>query len=384
MVVYVVWHPDFEHGQAIADALFSHYRRDHYTNVAGGVGLSVLFRTEATSPDGVPIPIDLNDADSSAIVVLVERNLLSTPEWLDYVSDLANDASAAGLSARVIPVTVDRGEPELRGSLADLQRVGLGPWDPSTPDQSLQLITQLTYQFCRMLRHYLARLEHEHATPDDALLQYLKPVSVFLSHSKHDDDGAPIARAMRNRLTNEDDFATFFDVVSIPAGLEFEKAIDAYVRVSALVAIQTDSFASREWCRREVLTAKRANVPIVVANCLADVEDRAFPYLGNVPTVRMDPANDRRITHVVNRLLDEVLKDFLWRCRVASVTPHAEDVFVPRPPELLTLATLVSPATCRAIIYPDPPLGATESALFAAIAPQVTLLSMTQWLAAQR
>jgi hypothetical protein len=32
-------------------------------------------------------------------------------------------------------------------------------------------------------------------------------------------------------------------------------------------------------------------------------------------------------------------------------------------------------------VYPDPPIGAEERGLFETIAPDVTLLSMTEWLA---
>ena len=48
-----------------------------------------------------------------------------------------------------------------------------------------RFIFELTYETCRMLRHYLERLKH----PNDGeaeLELYLKKVQIFLSHSKHD------------------------------------------------------------------------------------------------------------------------------------------------------------------------------------------------------
>lgn len=63
-----------------------------------------------------------------------------------------------------------------------------------------------------------------------------------------------------------------------------------------------------------MLEAKRWNVPLVVADCISEADKRGFPYLGNVPVVRMDPATADRIEQVIGRLLDQVLKDFLWRC----------------------------------------------------------------------
>jgi hypothetical protein len=56
-----------------------------------------------------------------------------------------------------------------------------------------------------------------------------------------------------------------------------------------MVAIHTDSYSSREWCRREIIEAKRWNVPLVVANGISNLDERGFPYMGNVPVVRLEP-----------------------------------------------------------------------------------------------
>jgi hypothetical protein len=178
--------------------------------------------------------------------------------------------------------------------------------------------------------------------------------------------------------------SSFFDVHDIPPGLQFNKVILNQVRVSAVVAIHTDSFSSREWCRREIIEAKRASVPLVVANCITDVDERGFPYMGNVPIVRMDPMLLDRMEDVIGRLLDEVLKDFLWRCRVELARPsaRAEVRFIPRPPELISLAGLGHALGDDVVlVYPDPPLGAEEQRLFEEIAPTVKLRSLTEWIA---
>jgi hypothetical protein len=155
------------------------------------------------------------------------------------------------------------------------------------------------------------------------------------------------------------------------------------VKVSAVVAIHTDSYSSREWCRREIIEAKRWSVPLVVANCIGDLDERSFPYMGNVPVVRMDPDNAGRIDYIISRLLDEVLKDFLWRCRVELTAGAAGDrvVFTPRPPELISLAGL--PEHAEMLIYPDPPIGTEEQRLFEDVAPALCLRSMTEWIAGE-
>lgn len=382
LVVYVVWHPGFTDGARIAEALREHFRRKLYANVAGGTGLSVIYRSATTPGSAVPLLINLDEAETTAIVVLADRTLVADVAWTGYVQDLVVQTEAAGLGTRVFPVAIDSG---VLGELGvDEQALRWDHWPGSSDERQQQLIGELAYEFCRMLRHYLEHLKHP-AEEEAALDAYLKKVQIFLSHSKHDGDGERIAHAIRDRLQDGHGLSSFFDVYDIPSGLRFNKVLLRMVRLSAMVAIHTDSYSSREWCRREVIEAKRWNVPLVVANSISDVDERGFPYMGNVPVIRLEPNGVDRIDFVIGRLLDEVLKDFLWRCQVElkRITANPAVVFLPRPPELISLANLPSATDLPepVIVYPDPPLSAEEEQLFADIAPHVRLLSMTEWLA---
>ena len=381
LVIYAAWHPEFADGPAIAKALYDHYRRELYENVAGGTGLSVIYRSAPEPSSDVPIDIDFAEAETSAIVLLIDERWAADPAWVEWGFKLMERTDAAGLGARVFPVAID----------SVVMRLGMTEqavrWDKwvgvEREERERKLIADLTYQFCRMLRSYLERLKHP-AEEEGALEQYLRKVQLFLSHSKHDTHGERIAKLIRERLHQGegDSLASFFDVHDIPAGLRFNKIILQMVKVSAVVAIHTDSYSSREWCRREIIEAKRCNAPLVVANCISDLDERSFPYMGNVPVVRMDPSTADRIDYIVSRLLDEVLKNFLWRCRVELAKPAASDdiVFLPRPPELISLAGLPKSSEAT-LVYPDPPIGAEEQRLFEEIAPTVRLRSMTEWLA---
>ncbi|SRR6266404_556899 len=381
LVIYVAWHPDFADGEAIAKSLYDHYRRDLYENVSGGTGLSVIYRSAPGPGSSTPIDIEFTDAETSAIVLLLDKHWVADPAWVTWARDLTNRADTAGLAVRAFPVAID-GE-AIQLNIAE-QAVRWDTWaSMSTDDRERQLIGSLTYQFCRMLRHYLAQLKHP-TEDEEALLAYLTKVAIFLSHSKHDPDGKRIANLVRDYLYRGegDSLASFFDVHDIPAGLRFNKVLLQKVKVSAVVAIHTDSYSSREWCRREIIEAKKWNVPLVVANCVTDIDERSFPYMGNVPLIRMDPDKADRLDYIVRRLLDEVLKDFLWRCRTELVTgkASADVTFLPRPPELISLAAL-NDLTTATLVYPDPPIGAEEQRLFEVIAPAVRLRSMTEWLA---
>jgi hypothetical protein len=381
MVVYIVWHPAFAAGGAIAETLYNHFRRNLFENVAGGAGLSVIYRSEPREGSAAPMPIDFGEGETASVVVLFDENFAGDTSYSDWLRRVRAQTEEEGLRARLFPVAIDGAL--VRSGITE-QAVRWDQWEAMEDrPRERRLISGLTYQFARMLRFYLERLRHP-ADEEGALERYLIKVNVFLSHSKHDDDGERIAKMVRKALFDGDGLASFFDVNDIPPGLAFDRVILNQIRVSAVVAIHTDSFSSREWCRREILHAKRESVPLVVANCITDTDERGFPYMGNVPIVRMDPKSVDRIDDIIGRLLDEVLKDFLWRCRVELVRADAGDMvrFLPRPPELISLVGIDLPAdTDIVLVYPDPPIGAEEERLFEDIAPRVRLRSMTEWIA---
>lgn len=74
LVVYVAWHPKFRGGRVIARALYDHYRRKLYENVAGGTGLGVVYRSAPEPGSNLPAPINFDEAETSAIVLLMDKD----------------------------------------------------------------------------------------------------------------------------------------------------------------------------------------------------------------------------------------------------------------------------------------------------------------------
>lgn len=380
LALYVAWHPSFVRGADIAHALFQHYRRDLYRNVTGGSGLPVTYRSRP--PEGRPVPIDfdLEAAETTAIIFLIEQNWMADADWVSWAERVSDQADQSDLRALVFPVAID-GSGIADGIIAE-QAVRWDKWETDPEEiKTVRLVLSLSYQFCRMMRQYLEHLERP-GVKEDALWAFLKKVEVFLSHTKHDPDGIAIAREFR-AYVHDADYDSFFDIFNIPIGLRFNRVLLEKVRSSAVVAIHTDSYSTREWCRREMIEAKLFNRPLVIANCIKDIDERGFPYMANVPIIRMDPDKRDRIEVIVARLMDEVLKDFLWRCRVKLFAGVGTNVaFLPRPPELIVLTALQGPPIPNdTIVYPDPPIGAEEMDLFSKAAPNITLLSATEWLA---
>ena len=377
--VYIVWHPNYSKGSDIAELIREHFRDGRYKNVLGDIGLSVVFRSSPVPDAETPLDIDLDEAETTAIIVLAESALAGDSAWREYVDGLIEATRAKGLGSQVFPVTLEKAGFDIG---ANVQALRWNCWKGNDTEREQRLLRELSYEFSRMLRHYIERLKHP-GEDAKALERYLEKVQVFLSHSKHDGDGKRLAQKISRWLQQSSGLSKFFDELDIPAGTHFSDVLDLEVKRSVFVAVHTDSYSSREWCRREVIEAKRWNVPMIVVNSMRDVDERGFPYMGNVPIVRMAPNKTDRIEKVIGRLLDEVFKDFLWRCRI-ELTGHARSdvLFMSRHPELISLANPLARTEVAnpMIVYPDPPLGAEEEQLFQKIAPHVRLQNLTQWL----
>ena len=381
-VLHVVWHPQCAAAPAIAEELRRHFASDRYHDVAGGTGVTVLLR-KAVGPDSdEPPAIGWADGEIVAVVALLDR-ATTDGRWALYPQNIAAQADERGFATRVFPVALEAGT--LAGGL-DVQALRWCDWpeDGEARGRTDRLIRELTDQFSRMLRHWLSS-QPDHA--DDELRRYRENIQVFLSHSKHDEHGQPVAKAIRGWFHDHTPLASFLDVEDMTPGVRFDATIEDAIRHGVLLAIYTDSYSSREWCRQEAILAKRHGVPMLVVDCLQDKDDRAFPYLWNVPVVRMDAGRPERAGQVASALLDEVFKDYLWQQRTAQYRLAASwTVFTSRPPELATAAAFADKPSDEesVIVHPDPPLGLEERGLFADTLPNVRLCALSQWLVGEQ
>ena len=380
LLIHVIWHPDCHPAAQIAERIRDHFGTHRFRNVVGGAGIDVVFQGTLDSGAPISLPVTWHAGCPIAVVSMIDRSFVEDPVWVRYLDELRQRAATDGLGARLFPVAM---EP---GILDDLplheQAIRWDAWDSATEAREHRLMRELAYEFARMLRRHLHLLRQPHGE-EPRLEQYLQKIQTFLSYSKHDGHGKDVAEAIRCWLYQNSTLSSFLDIHDIPAGLPFSDVIDHHIEKSVFLAIQTDSYSSREWCRREVIEAKRKSAPMIVVDCLHTGDERAFPYLGNVPVVRMDPVAKDRLPEIAGRILDEVLVEFLWRCRVEALPARQPStVFMARPPELVSLATLSGEqALRRIVVYPDPPLDNEELRLLNATWTDLQIQTMTQWLA---
>ncbi|MGX9901310.1 hypothetical protein ACW0JT_18195 [Arthrobacter sp. SA17] len=146
-------------------------------------------------------------------------------------------------------------------------------------------------------------------------------IRVFVSHTKHDSleekdqDGPALFEAVRQVIARTR-LASFFDAQDLQSGAQWKRELDDHAAACALLMVRTDKYAGREWTQREVLTAKRHDVPIVGMYALTEGEERGSFLMDHVPSVPCNVAEPHSdIEIALNRLVDEALKRALWKAQ---------------------------------------------------------------------
>ena len=375
LLIYVVWHPTFERGQKLAENIYAHFSRDPGRTNARGIGIPVFFRSAAVSAGQVPPRIAVDAAQHTAIIVLVDPQMVIDDGWETYVDDLWNQAGAAPDRHRLFPVAFDDTAYQLSPQIGAVNYIRL-------QGQSAEagvgfLLNRLTNELGRLLtqRPTLASFETE-ATKDTSPPK----MRLFISHAKL--DGEKTALVLRDYIHKNLALDTFFDAIDIAAGFSFENEINAGIDTAAFAVVHTDAYASRVWCQHEVIRAKRHGRPIVVVHAIEEGEARSFPYIGNVPTIRWRAEDPPRVEAVVGLVLREVLRteyfqqhfDDLKKLFDVPATVRA----LPRAPELLTcLALRADKNKVPYFVYPDPPLAKQELDLLTELDPNLRLTTPT-------
>lgn len=377
--VYVVWHPSSRSSGRMADALFRILGQDPNRPFQPGLRIPVRFRSEP-GPDGgelpAPIPLlpdDTNAAQRTAIVVLVDDDMLQDRDaWGEYVAGLWHACANPTAPQMLLPVGVSDQAYKLHEHVAASQFIRL-----PRARRLRALSNQVLHDLCRLMLDRQGEIGGVQAAAG------LEPVKIFLSHSKHD-HGVRIAEEIRDHIAADTQLKSFFDAVDIPTGSDWSKVLLQEAAGRALLVIKTDSYASRPWCQREVLTGKESRMPILVLDAVEKREPRSFPYLGNNPTLRWDPDDPQRIPKTIGALLYTVLGNAYFKARVEGLSRlyglAEEPIILGSPPELLIAAQLFKQGLWSVqglVIYPDPPLGTDELERLRALQPGVELITPT-------
>jgi SLOG cluster2/TIR domain len=376
LTIFVMWHPDFSEGAELATAVHDGFRmlNGHYTQ--HGSEIPVYYRSQpwtktvslpavaahAAPGAGHPVakadddpcspagfrPFAFADAALNVVVALVDPHMVNDENWRASLLKLgklhwADEKSKKGDSGvLLVPVELTRGLAALAPEVSAINAVRVDAWRdgkerPETAAERLErrkvrLVRYLTQTLVRVLRERVGRGgEGPQARDAPGLLSR----SVFISHAKGDGEaGVGIAEAIKAHASTVGQLDVFMDATDLNWGTDWYDPMlgAAGRRTAAFVAVMSDLYASRDWCREE---ARRARTPRSVrllldpTNALAPTDEadariwwvqpavaidnlaarwsRLVPELSGIPVIRwQDP--DQTPLAVLDRLMHDALQ----------------------------------------------------------------------------
>ncbi|MBK7878380.1 MAG: TIR domain-containing protein [Planctomycetes bacterium] len=345
LLVQFEFHPLSKEAAAAAEYLHEVLNADP---AVPGLRIPTTFTTDDGSGEP-PEPAVATEADRVLVVLLADDQLAvaarkptkSGTTWGAYVTKLRSLTEAAG--HRFMPVQLTESAWPIDKRLDDTNF--LRAWAIDGVEERHKFIA-------RRLVHLLIRRLRPRPDNEDA-----PPVTVFLSHTKMDLDHEPrVVKTLLAHLTATQPEKTWFDTGDISTGSRFAQEIEKGVKDTALLAIVTDSYSSRSWCRKEVLLAKHHQRPFIIVDAVQERETRRFPYSGNTPVIRWRAPDAQA---VVDLLLREVLRH-AYAEESLKQRKREGDVLLAAGPELVTIVHHRKEKNQAVVLYPDPPLGAEE------------------------
>ena len=303
--IFVLWHPEFEVGQKIGEGIFEWFR------TPDGHGIPVYYRSkpDPRRQDGLPPKIPFDRASFNLLIILAEAKMVRDRVWRDWLSDLADRSTAN--SSVLFPVALHRTAYKLPGSIRSLNfispHVDSGRGTELLDEDFSILLDKLR----KSLTEVFARcLSEEFLTP--GLMKFAKKIvsaftrhageppkiKVFVSHAKR--DGTNIAKQLRDYIYQETQLSAFFDENDIALGYKFANVLDRTLEseTAAMIVVNSDHYASRPWCRREIQVFSRPKQsriykgvwekpPVLIVQSMnGGIASNAIPEFGNSPVLQ--------------------------------------------------------------------------------------------------
>jgi hypothetical protein len=378
--IHVLWHPGDLRGGDICEEFIQHFHGTVFSGLIGGAievyARSAGWRSADDAPRPIPLaaatlPHNMQQAQFVAIVPLLGNEMASAVQpksgpWYTYVHDLEAAQIANPERIGILPYLLDKGAIHgtvLGDVLSGHQCIAASSVGEGDTEQSLR---------CRDLAQGIAQLL---SPPGNQRL------TAFISHTKRNSPGEEenvealitnVREAIRNTRLRE-----FFDASDLQPGQNWDAELRGKAATSALLALRTDLYPSREWCQREILIAKREGMPVIIMDALGKAEERGSFLMDHVPRVAARIADGRwrkaDILSALNLLVDECLKRVLWRRQeelARKVLPLDISWWAPHAPEPITLTKWLEDQRREGrlpleggdmlVLHPDPPLGAEE------------------------
>lgn len=333
--IKLIWDSDFEKGNEYAELVYQNFMRNEDIAIDYNLNIPVYF---VSKPD---LSLIISSSVSTICFVFVDDNMIINRKlWEPIFIELEKFAKQE--SYCLVPIKFS---PHAFIAFESLKLLNFYIEDDKT-------------KFDKFL---LAAAYSIYRTVFNNSKTQKVDIPLFLSHAKRT-KGEDIAKNIIKYISNsKSPLKVFFDENDIHYGERFDITIEENLKKSSLIVLHTDGYSGREFCRRELMLAKKYERPIVLVDYLETGENRSFPYMGNTKTIRVE----KNINYF--KLIFEILKESIrleyFKQKNQSIVNFFRSDFskirvIPYPPELLTMA--FSDNKKEVIIYPNPILGNEE------------------------
>jgi hypothetical protein len=354
--IYVLWHPEFVHGPMLAHKIAEWCSGGTADIRATGQGIPVHFRSDpwrasnalpdepkppepAASHDPVAIhmrsryvwrrPIELDEAEHNVFLPLVDDHMVDAPSWRRDLLDLARrhragqslraarrSAGSGAPQVHLIPIQVTPAWGRLPDEVSGIQALHLRQWDDGNHGDKNQR-DRWVVRIRRLVTQALVRLLREFRG------QRL-PTEVFLSHAKLDLKLGPgVAEQLRDVAAGYGQIDVFYDENDLPSAKAWKpRMMRAAAQTAGFIAVLSDHYATRYWCRREIQQARtpvRVSQrgtddrdlwmvrPSVVAVTMSGQWSRLVGELGTVPAIMWRHDDSDHAAAILDQLFREAL-----------------------------------------------------------------------------
>lgn len=352
--IYFVWSPANDKlVKPLIEYCTELLSRDVDKPFSRSMNLPIFYRTSSSSQ--APSPI-VKTSDKVMIFVFLSKEIIVNKTWRDYVENLPETDEV-----HIIPIAMDTTAFKIRGVLKNKNQIRAYDFESSFVKENLFIFVAH-----EIYRWTLNETEEEIELGKD------KAIKLFISHAKDGGNGIKLAKELK-RIIDNSSMNNFFDATDIAQGYDFETEIINHIKDCTLISIHSDSYSSRYWCQRELISAKELNRPIIVVDTLQDFEDRRFPFAANVPGVHIHMENEINKLDLLNILSVALLETvrFFYSKRVLINYQKMgwidkKAIICSRPPDISDLNNIFDlqddyiGKKHTNVIYPEPPLYAEE------------------------
>lgn len=360
--IYVLWHSEFKEGKEYAKSMFNTYSGENGNVTHAKYDIPVHYRTKSYNKETFA-KIPFSESDKNALIILVDEHMFNDSNWTLAIDKILKSKPA---NTRVFPISFSDYAFNLNpDNLSVVQFIKTKQKNPVTGNDFESNNKIIKYRLLESIAKLLFNVKDDYDTED----QSDPPIKLFISHAK--EDGEDLAIQFRNHIYSNTKLKAFFDANDIADGHKFEQEITRHIDHSAFVIFNTDIYSDREWCRKEIIIAKRYRCPIIGVIDIKKGERRSFPYSGNFPTITWN----NNFEEIINLILSQVISDKYNELYLKSIVKMYDlekqysCLVLPKAPELFNYIDIENlkeenkEVKSLIVLYPDPPIGIEELSL---------------------